>query len=43
VEPSLEDASKQDTGEYIDKCIEFAKEYLNVHIPAPNEQAEINF
>ena len=43
VEPSLEDAAKEVVCEYIDKCIEFAKEYLNVHIPAPNEQAEMNF
>ena len=43
LEPSLEDAAKQEMGEYIDKCIAFALEYLNIHIPAPNEQAEINF
>jgi hypothetical protein len=43
VEPSLEDASKQETGEYIDKCIAFAAEFLNVAIPAPGEQAEMNF
>ena len=43
LEPSLEDAAKQEMGEYIDKCIAFALEYLNIHVPAPNEQAEINF
>ncbi len=43
VEPSLEDAAKEVVCEYIDRCIDFAEEFLNVHIPAPNEQSKMNF
>lgn len=43
VETSLADALKGDMGEYIDRCIHFAAEFLNTNVPAPGEQAEINF
>lgn len=39
---STANLSTMEFEEYLEKCRRFAEEYLNVRIPLPNEQTEIN-